>query len=183
MNDKREYRSFRADLKERHLQGLAIVWNDLSQDLGGFQERILPTACDRTLEEHPLVLCLKNHDSNHVLGSTGSGTLKLSVTERGLFYDLDIAATTAGNDLIVSVQRGDLDSCSFGFTVVSDRLIDNGKLPIREVSEIRLFEISVGVGNPAYLSTTSVLRSLEDRRRVRKAKQHRLILDFYKVQA
>ena len=57
------------------LTGYAIVYNSLSQNLGGFVERILPGAADKSLADGVRVLARYNHDDNMLLGTTDAGTL------------------------------------------------------------------------------------------------------------
>ncbi len=60
------------------LEGTAISYDTLSQDVGGFRERIMPGAFTRSLKEGADVKCLMNHDPNFLLGRTKSGTLQLA---------------------------------------------------------------------------------------------------------
>jgi hypothetical protein len=69
--------------------------------------------------------------------------------------------TTAGRDLAVLMKRGDVHAMSFGFSVPSkgDRWSDDGMT--RELKEIRLHEVSIVTGFPAYTATTASVRSLD----------------------
>jgi HK97 family phage prohead protease len=139
--------------------GYAIVFSpSRSQDLGGFVEQVDPGAMKLGQKN---IWALRGHDSNKQLGSTDSGTLRLSKDTKGIRYELDIPATSDGNDLVTLLQRGDGGRCSFGFTVISDDwkvLSDNTVL--RTLLDIDVFEISIGVVFPAYSATTSALRSV-----------------------
>lgn len=96
------------------IAGYAIVFNSESRNLGGFIETISPDAVrDADVSD---VVALFNHDQNLILGRTPS-TLTLEVDERGVKYTIDPPDTTAGNDLKVSIKRGDVRGSSFGFTV------------------------------------------------------------------
>lgn len=59
------------------------------------------------------------------------------------------------------MQRGDVDSMSFGFSVPrgGDKYSDDGST--RELKEVRLFEVSVVTGFPAYEDTVATVRSLD----------------------
>jgi diaminopimelate decarboxylase len=59
------------------------------------------------------------------------------------------------------MKRGDVDSMSFGFTVPSggDRWSDDGMT--RELRQIKLHEVSVVTGFPAYTATTAQVRSID----------------------
>jgi hypothetical protein len=59
------------------------------------------------------------------------------------------------------MQRGDVDSMSFGFSVPArgDSWSDDGQT--RELHQIRLHEVSIVTGFPAYEATTASVRSLD----------------------
>jgi HK97 family phage prohead protease len=104
------------------LEGLASVFNEYSEDLGGFVEIIEPGFFDDVLEDD--VRSLVNHDPNYVLGRTKSGTLEIQQTEEGLFQRTyppitEPEAAQWAKDVMVSVRRGDVDQMSFGFIVKS----------------------------------------------------------------
>jgi HK97 family phage prohead protease len=148
--------------------GYALVCNSQSVDLGGFIEVVAPSALTRTLLVNPDVLCLRDHKQELLLGRTTSGTLSLSADANGLQFTCLLPATSSANDLAESLRRGDIDSCSFGFTVVKDVwTFDAQGNDIRTLLDLDLFEISI-VSFPAYESTTAALRSapLEVRTRV-----------------
>src|SRR3954462_11457329 len=68
------------------LSGYAIVFNSLSEDLGGWKEIIAPSAVDRTLRDGTNVNALIDHreESGTILGSTDTGLLQLQKNRRGL---------------------------------------------------------------------------------------------------
>ena len=95
------------------------------------------------------------------LARTTSGTMTLAVDGTGLVFDAEPADTSAGRDLRTLVRRGDLYSCSFGFTVAEDDWSkrDDGT-PLRTILRVgRLYDVSV-VTFPAYLGTDVSLRTL-----------------------
>lgn len=134
------------------IEGTAAVYNSLSEDLGGFREKIEPGAFDNVLDDD--VRALFNHDNNMVLARTKSGTLDLSTDSDGLKYRFEAPDTTAGRDLTVMLERGDVDQSSFGFVVKEDtwREEDDGTV-VRTINEVeRLFDVSP-VTYPAYPDT------------------------------
>mgnify|MGYP003110651001 FL=1 len=134
--------------KRNIVSGHAAVFNDLSEDLGGFREKINPDAFDGVLENDVRVFF--NHDPNFLLARSSSGTLKLSVDEKGLMYSFDVPDTTAGRDLLVSMKRGDITQSSFAFQVESDSWNTTSKGEIRTIEKVsRLFDVSP-VSIPAY---------------------------------
>jgi HK97 family phage prohead protease len=139
--------------------GYAILYNSQSVDLGGFKEIVAPGALTRTLQERPDVLCLRDHKTELLLGRTNAGTLTLEDQPTGLHFTVKLPATTAGSDTAESLSRGDIDGCSFGFSVRNDIWNDtaDGTI-IRTLLDIDLYEISI-TSFPAYQSTTAALRS------------------------
>ena len=149
----------------RHITGYAAVFNSLSEDLGGFREKIDPGAFAKTIGADD-VRALWNHDSNHVLGRNKSGTLLLSEDKRGLKIDIMPPDTQFARDLMISIDRGDVDQMSFGFRTISQRW--EGEYPdeTRTLMEVQLFDVSP-VTFPAYPDTEVGLRSLEEHRKAR----------------
>lgn len=144
------------------IAGHAAVFNRLSQDLGGFVERIAPGAFRKTIGEAD-VRALFNHDASLILGRSKSGTLYLEEDERGLAYEVKIPDTSYGRDLMVSIERGDITQSSFGFRVIDDMWdrTDDG-YPLRTLREVSLHNGDVSpVTYPAYLDTEVAARAVE----------------------
>ena len=141
--------------------GYAAVFNSFSQDLGGFKEIIRPGAFDRSLASGADVRALVDHDSSKIIGRTKSGTAKLTVDQRGLRYEITPPDTTAANDLMKSMKRGDVDGSSFAFTAAQggDKWRKEGGQTIRELHDVDLYDVSV-VTYPAYTASEASLRSL-----------------------
>ncbi|WP_239724553.1 HK97 family phage prohead protease [Mammaliicoccus sp. A-M4] len=146
------------------VEGYALRFNTLSNDLGGFVEEISPEA----LKEADLsdVRCLIDHDSSKVLGRTTSETLELKVDDEGLYFRTQLPDTTYAKDLYENIRLGNINQCSFGFI-----LDENGdefekredglfKRTLRKIKS--LFDVSV-VTYPAYNDTqvAPALRSIE----------------------
>ena len=144
-----------------HFTGYAAVFNSPSEPLP-FIERIAPGAFKRSLRSKNDVKLLWNHDTGEVLGSTRAGTLSLVEDDRGLRVDAILPDTTRGRDLKVLLQRGDIDSMSFGFNVPAGGDAWNAEGTERTLKSVRLHEVSV-VAFPAYTATagTTSVRSLD----------------------
>ena len=140
--------------------GYAAVFNSNSEPLP-FIERIMPGAFKRSLKSRNEVKLFKNHNMDEVLASTRSKTLRLTEDSKGLLAEATLPDTTAGRDLAVLMKRGDVHAMSFGFSVPSrgDSWSDDGMT--RELKEIRLHEVSIVTGFPAYEATTASVRSLD----------------------
>jgi HK97 family phage prohead protease len=160
-----EFRSFTGELRQEGdgntFVGYAAMFNSPSEPLP-FIERIAPGAFSKTLRERRRDIRLYvNHDSNLVLASRRSGTLRLSEDERGLRVEADLPDTSAGRDIRELMRTGVVDKMSFGFQV--DRRGDkwNEDGTERILTSVRLFEVSVVTGFPAYEATMATVRSLE----------------------
>lgn len=143
--------------ESRRIVGYPIVFNSLSRVMmspkGKFVERVLPEAVDRTLQSGRSVKALWNHNSDLVLGSTRSGTLKLRKTGTALGMEIDPPLWAAPQ--LESVQRGDIDGMSFSFRVLDDDFHDRTAdgLPIRTIHDMEFSEVSL-VAFPAYEGTS-----------------------------
>ncbi len=146
------------------IEGLAARFDSLSQDLGGFVEKIDKRAFERCLQRCD-VRGLKNHDPAQLLGRTGAGTMRLSVREEGLWYEIDAPDTTVGRDTMVEIERGDIPGSSFSFTLDAedgDEWDDSTSPPTRTLRNVRdLFDVGP-VAFPAYLDTSSSTRTLRN---------------------
>jgi len=140
--------------------GYAAVFNSPSAPLP-FTELIKEGAFQRSLKSRNEIKLFMNHNTDVVLGSTRAGTLRLSEDSRGLLAQADLPDTSAGRDLSVLMKRGDVSSMSFGFSVPpkGDKWSDDGAT--RELHQVRLHEVSIVTGFPAYEATTASVRSLD----------------------
>lgn len=141
--------------------GYAAVFNRSSEDLGGFTESVAPGAFDKTLREADVV-ALWNHDEQDLLGRTSARTLRLATDDVGLRYEIDLPDTTAGRDLGVLLERGDVRGSSFAFRTIADVWEEDEESIHRTLKEVQLYDVSP-VTRPAYPDTTSALRSLAQR--------------------
>lgn len=142
------------------IEGYAAVFNQKSADMG-FREIVLRGAFDRTLANNSDVRGLVDHASPMVLGRTKSGTLLLEVDEHGLKMKIPtLPDTSYARDLVVKMEREDVDGMSFAFDTRSDRWRTEDGEEIRELVDVDLFDVSV-VTYPAYPQTEVALRSLK----------------------
>jgi HK97 family phage prohead protease len=152
----------RAELSEdKRIRGYAIVFGVKSVDLGGFREIIRPSAVDRTLREGLDVRAYFNHDTDKVLGRTSAGTLRLQKDGHGLRAEISPPNTAMAKDLMVSIKRGDISGMSFRFRALDDEWHLEDGMPIREVADMVIGEVSV-VSEPAYPDTEVAVRSLRE---------------------
>jgi len=160
-----ELRVVRSDGKAPVIRGYAAVFNKLSENLGGFREKIAPGAFKGAIAISD-VRSLFNHDSNFVLGRMSSGTLEVKEDREGLLMEVIPPDTQWARDLMVSIDRGDINQQSFGFTVETDQWEEKeGADTIRTLIKIRqLFDVGP-VTFPAYPDTSVATRSLEEWRK------------------
>ena len=141
------------------LEGYAAVFNSLSEDLGGFREKIAPGCFTRACKEAD-VRALWNHDANNVLGRTKSGTLTLTEDAHGLKIRCNPPDAQWARDLMSSIDRGDVDQMSFGFRTITDEWNMVDGQDVRTLTDVELFDVSP-VTFPAYTNTQVALRSLD----------------------
>lgn len=150
--------------KKPVIRGYAALFQSDSQDLGGFVERILPGAFDGVIQRGTDVVALYNHDPMFLLGRESSGTLRLSVDERGLRYEIDPPESRA--DVIEAIERGDVRGSSFAFKVKGSGEKWSKTADGRQLREIREIDGLFDVGpvlKPAYSATETFVsrRALE----------------------
>jgi len=178
-NQRKEQRSFnpsQSDLRDESDERVIvdrIPYNSAAVIGGMFREVIRPGFFTRAIEENDDIVAWYQHGEGGtpVLARTKSGTLSLRDTETHLEYRAELSDTAHANEILQSVQRGDLDSSSFAF-VVDDQNSEqakwdrseseDGKLPLRELlSAERIYDMAPVVFG-AYREASVGLRSAED---------------------
>jgi len=165
-NKEKETRTFKVEFRAsedgdgRTVEGYAALYNELSGELWGFEEVIEPGAFDST--DLSDVRALFNHDPNQILARTASGTMAVSLDDKGLRYSFEMPETTLGNDLLVMMKRGDISQSSFAFSINEESWEEReGELPLRHIRQVeQVFDVSP-VTYPAYTQTTATARSLD----------------------
>jgi HK97 family phage prohead protease len=123
---------------------------------GTFIERIMPGAFDRAVRELDDAACLFNHDPNMIIGRVSARTLNLSIDRIGLRYECDPPENQVGKFVTQSIERKDVTGSSFGFEVTEQVWREQEDRLIREIVEVRLFDVGPVVF-PAYSATTAQL--------------------------
>lgn len=126
------------------------------------RERIMPGAFDQAIQ---LDECRGMYNHSVLLGNRVPGrlnnTLELRADDRGLWYEIRLADTTAGRDTKISLDRGDITGSSFVFQPRSEGGIvarQEGDYIVRELRSLKLLDVSA-VDYPAYKAATAELRS------------------------
>lgn len=156
----------RANEDSRLVEGVAIVFDSDSQDMG-YIEQIAADAIDNDTILRSDIFAYLNHDeSRGVLARCryGKGTLNLSLESDGLHYSFEAPNTPLGDELLSYLSRGEITTSSFAFTIAENGeewfRDENGALR-RTIKKIdRLFDVSP-VFEPAYLATSAAKRKLE----------------------
>lgn len=152
------------EIEERIIEGYAIIFNELSEDLGGFREMIMPEAINQELINNSDIYYLYNHNNDSIplaRSNHGQGSLELTIDNKGLKYRFNCINT----EFYELVKRGDLDKSSFAFSLPKD---GSGEIweksqeynYIRKIVKIeQLFDCSA-VLVPAYSATELYARNL-----------------------
>lgn len=164
VSHKVEVRNTEDGKESREIFGYAAKFDQESENLGGFVEVIERGAFDNVLNDD--VRALFNHQDWAILARTASGTLDIGVDNVGLWYRFDSPETSFGNDLLVSVRRGDISQSSFQFIVNDDTWTPETRegetIWKRSIKEVKsLFDVAP-VTFPAYSTTEVVARSLSE---------------------
>ncbi|MHC4215668.1 MAG: HK97 family phage prohead protease, partial [Planctomycetota bacterium] len=150
-----------SELRNESNRAAGYAANFQEYDMGTFREKISPSAF-RNLESYD-VHALLNHNYDKVLARSkfGAGTLELRVDDQGLSFGFEFPKTATGSEARELVERGDVDQCSWAFTVKSERWEDvSSEKPLRVIDEVAsIYDISL-TPRGANPSTTVALRSL-----------------------
>jgi uncharacterized protein len=153
----------RAAAADKHtIGGYAAKFNKASQNLGGFVEFIHPQAFNRAKGNGwPDVMARYNHDDMMLLGTTTARTLRLTIDDVGLVYEVDTPRSFP--QVFELVQRGDVNKSSFAFRVIGEQGEEWGlseqNFPQRTLLSVDLIDVAP-VNTPAYLDTSTAVRSL-----------------------
>lgn len=143
--------------------GYAAKFNTLSQNLGGYVETIAPGFFDRSRDgAWKGVMARYNHEL--LLGTTSASSLRLGIDGTGLDYEVDLLDDSDSQRVLKLVTRGDVSQSSFAFYVTEDdwSLSEQG-FPMRTLLNGLLVDVAP-VDQPAYLDTSTGLRSLAEMR-------------------
>lgn len=146
----------------RKIEGYAAVFNTPADIAGLFREIVAPGAFRKAIPRDD-VRALINHDDNQVLGRNRAGTLRLAEDSTGLQFEISPPDTQTARDLMVSMERGDINQMSFAFRADVEVWDLTDDLAERTIEDLELFDVSV-VTYPAYPETSAAVRSLELRR-------------------
>lgn len=144
--------------------GHAAVFNSLSDDLGGFRERVKRGAFRRSLAEGGSIVANVEHTSGVTTLGRTPDTLRIREDRVGLRTEIDLPNTTAGVDVAELINTNRLQGMSFKFRTVADRWNTEAGEEVRTLEDVDLFDVTV-TAEPAYPQTDVAMRSLESAKR------------------
>lgn len=130
-----------------------------------FQERVAPSAFNKTLRDNPDIRGMFNHDPNYLLGRTESGTMTVETDRKGMRYAIKADAQDPNSASVArKIERGDVDGSSMMFFVIKDEWqtkTENGiETPTkRTITELQLIETGPVV-LPASPTTTAKVKRM-----------------------
>ena len=116
------------------LRGYALRFGS-KYDMGWFTEEIAPEALKNANMSDVRVLL--NHDPNHILGRTKSGTARVGVDSVGMWYEVDLPDSPNGQNARVAIERGDINQSSWGFMLNHTRDSHPDKWEMRDGKDHR----------------------------------------------
>jgi HK97 family phage prohead protease len=165
---KMETRQLNSEFKvdSRTVEGYAACFDTPSVNIGWIEIIHRGAITEDTIKNSD-VLAKFNHSDDKVLARSknGSGSLLLEVDNIGLRYMFDAPNTALGNELLEYLQRGDITSSSFAFTIPNEAGAErwykkDGQI-YRDIYKIdKLFDVSP-VFQPAYEATSCSARYSE----------------------
>lgn len=143
-------------VNERTIEGYALIFNSLSEDLGGFKEQIDSNALSDVIVKSDVFALLNHNEERGILARSknGKGTLQLSIDEKGLKYTFDAPTFDLGNEVLFHIRNKNITQSSFAFLVAEDNFEkqSDGTF-IRTIKKIeQLYDVSP-VYQPAYSAT------------------------------
>lgn len=148
----------------RTVTGYAAVWGAMSEDLGGFRERIQRGAFKDALSAGQDIRFVIGHDMDTVMARTSNGSLELTEDDTGLRVWARIALDDPdAQRLDAKLRSGALSQMSFAFTMPADGSGEtwdySAGVPLRTIERVgMLYEVSA-VGAPAYPATALAARA------------------------
>lgn len=159
-----ERRNFSFEIRKiegRQVSGYAAVFNQVSEKLRWFKEKIAPGAFRESLASGENIFAFWNHNSDLPLAATRAKTLSLEEDDSGLAFNMMLGETHHEEFAYRKIDDGTVRSMSFGFETLDDDWNIQGGEEVRTLLRVRLFEISP-VMFPAYTQTSVEARAIEE---------------------
>lgn len=124
---------------EGYVNAVERLSKPITERMGTFRERIMAGAFKKALARAEDVRILENHDMDRDLGGIKDGNLKLEEDSIGLRASTDIFDARAIED----AKAGNLVGWSFGFYPLESKDTSENGMPIKEVYDMELVEVSL----------------------------------------
>ena len=146
---------------EGYVNAVERLSKPITERLGTFRERVMAGTFKKALKKAQDVRILLNHKEDRDLGGIKDGNLKLEEDSIGLRAEADIF----DKDVIADAKAGRLVGWSFGFFPIESRDTAEDGMPIKELHEIDLREVSLLNKNhtPAYDGTLVAVRDNDEK--------------------
>ena len=146
---------------EGYVNAVERLSKPITERMGTFRERVMAGTFNKALKRASDVRILLNHDMMRDLGGIKEGNLKLEEDAIGLRAEADIY----DEDTIKDAKAGNLVGWSFGFYPIESRDTSEDGMPIKELMDIELKEVSLLNKNhtPAYDGTLVAVRDNEEK--------------------
>jgi HK97 family phage prohead protease len=119
---------------------------------GCFHEQLMPGVFGDSIKSGKRIMALWGHDVNKPIGNTENKSLRVWEQPGGLSYDILIDSSISwAKDALEAVKSGLVTNTSFGFRVLKDKRVGEGKDVTRQILKGELLEVSP-VTFPAYPS-------------------------------
>lgn len=146
---------------EGYVNAVERLSKPITERLGTFRERVMAGTFKKALKKAQDVRILLNHKEDRDLGGIKDGNLKLEEDAIGLRAETDIY----DKDVIADAKAGRLVGWSFGFFPIESRDTAEDGMPIKELHEIDLREVSLlnKSHTPAYDGTLVAVRDNDEK--------------------
>jgi HK97 family phage prohead protease len=150
----------RKDGDAEYFEGMAVPFGQVT-DLGYFSEEISKDAFSDVLNDD--VRGLFNHDPDVVLGRSSSGTMTLTVNDKGVFYRIKYNPNDPDHVRVMEkVKRGDVKESSYAFSVKDEKWSTRDGKQHRNITKLLRWYDIAPVTYPANQNTTVAKRSLDN---------------------
>lgn len=147
---------------DRYLSGYAVVFEQYSKPIYDEWVEIISRGAFANTDMSDVVMVIDHaRDVQSILARSrnGEGSLSITIDEHGVAFRFLVPDTTAGRDLVVLVERGDIKECSFAFWVKEDRwsydmMVEGKAYDVRRIEQVaKLADLSIVV-NGQYPQTS-----------------------------
>lgn len=146
---------------EGYVNAVERLSKPITERLGTFRERVSAGTFKKALKRAQDVRILLNHNESRDLGGIKDGNLKLEEDAIGLRAEADIFDQEVMDD----AKAGNLVGWSFGFYPIDSRDTSEDGMPIKELHDIDLQEVSLlnRQHTPAYDGTLVAVRDHDEK--------------------